>query len=421
LHDGLQVTTMRAERRGEDAVSKSLVEELLAKGVEIPAPSSVVVEDLDVSRIEAGVVLYPGCVVRGAETLLRAGTRLGRAGGGFFENVRCGERCDLYGGYFEDAVFLADVTMRGHAEVRGGTLLEEGCEAAHHVGYKMTVCLPYVVAGSLINFCDALVSGGTSRSDHSEIGSTLALYNFTPWGDKYASLFGGVARGVFLRERPIFVGGQTQVVSPVRVGFGAVLTAGSAVRRDVPEDRLYGEATTVIDEPFDAVRYGALLPKFEATREYTGNLWALIAWYDRVRIPTAKDALERVLYEAALQQLRAGVAERVKRLGKVASKLEASRLSHEAAAAAGGEAAARHSKRAAEHAAVQAAWPAWEAAMKRPEMPSLAALDSVAASYLAWRGDTGRPLVDFVRKGVADGERLAAVETLVQVVQAVSK
>lgn len=402
-------------------MSKSLVEELLAKGVEIPAPSTVVVEDVAVSRIEAGVVLYPGCVVRGRETLLRAGTRLGRAGGGFFENVRCGERCDLYGGYFEDAVFLADVTMRGHAEVRGGTLLEEGCEAAHHVGYKMTVCLPYVVAGSLINFCDALVSGGTSRSDHSEIGSTLALYNFTPWGDKYASLFGGVARGVFLRERPIFVGGQTQVVSPVRVGFGAVLTAGSAVRRDVPEDRLYGETTTGIDEPFDAVRYGALLPKFEATRDFTGNLWALIAWYERVRIPTAKDALERSLYEAALQQLRAGVAERVKRLGKVASKLEASRLSHEAATATGGEAVARHAKRAAEHVAVQAAWPAWEAAMKQPAMPSLASLDAVASGYLAWRGDTGRLLVDFVRKGVADGDRLAAIETLAQVVQAVAR
>ena len=37
-------------------MSKSLIEELLAKGVEIPSPSSVVVEDLDVSRIEAGVV-----------------------------------------------------------------------------------------------------------------------------------------------------------------------------------------------------------------------------------------------------------------------------------------------------------------------------------------------------------------------------
>jgi hypothetical protein len=59
--------------------------------------------------------------------------------------------------------------------------------------------------------------------------------------------------------------------------------------------------------------------------------------------------------------------------------------------------------------------------MKQPAMPPLAALDTVAASYLAWRGDTGRPLVDFVRKGVADADRLAAVETLAQVVQAVAQ
>jgi hypothetical protein len=59
--------------------------------------------------------------------------------------------------------------------------------------------------------------------------------------------------------------------------------------------------------------------------------------------------------------------------------------------------------------------------MKQPAMPPLDALDTVAASYLAWRGDTGRPLVDFVRKGVADRERLAAVDTLVEVVQAVAQ
>ena len=411
---------MRAGLVGEVAVSKTLIEELLAKGVEIPAPGAVVVEEVDVSRIEAGVVLYPGTVLRGRETLLRAGTRLGRAGGGYFENLRCGERCDLYGGYFEDAVLLSDVTMRGQAEVRGGTLLEEGCEAAHHVGYKMTVCLPFVVAGSLVNFCDALVSGGTSRSDHSEIGSTLALYNFTPWGDKYASLFGDVPRGVFLRERPIFVGGQTQVVSPVRVGFGSVLTAGSAVRRDVGEGRIHGEATTVMDEPFDAVRYGALLPKIEATRVYTGNLHALIAWYEQVRVPTAKDALEVALYEAAVAQLRAGVAERVKRLGKVASRVEASRLSHAAAAAAGGPEAERHRRRVVEHEAVQASWPAWEAAMKQPAMPSLASLHRVADAFRGWRDATNGALVDFVRKGVSEADREAATATLSQVVEAVT-
>jgi hypothetical protein len=59
--------------------------------------------------------------------------------------------------------------------------------------------------------------------------------------------------------------------------------------------------------------------------------------------------------------------------------------------------------------------------MKQPAMPPLEALDTVAASYLAWRGDIGRPLVDFVRKGVSDAQRLAATEALAQVVQAVSQ
>src|SRR5690606_16728375 len=138
---------------------------------------------------------------------------------------------DLFSGYFVDATFLDGVTVRGHAEMRGGTLMEEGAECGHHVGYKMTIMMPNVVAGSLVNFCDALMAGGTSRKDHSEIGSCLALYNFTPWGDKFASMFGDVPHGVFLRERRIFVGGQTQIVSPVKVGYGALIPAGAAVRR----------------------------------------------------------------------------------------------------------------------------------------------------------------------------------------------
>ena len=59
--------------------------------------------------------------------------------------------------------------------------------------------------------------------------------------------------------------------------------------------------------------------------------------------------------------------------------------------------------------------------MKQTAMPPLSARDNVAASYLAWLGDTGRPLVDFVRKGVADADRVAAVATLVEVVQAVAQ
>lgn len=299
-----------------------LLGELVRKGVEVLAPDATLLDDIDPERIEAGVRIYPGCTIRGSETVLRSGTELGRAGGGYFENVACGRDVTLYGGVFQDCVFLDGVTLRGHAEVRGGTLLEEGCEGAHHVGYKMTVMLPFVVAGSLINFCDALVSGGTGRDDHSEIGSTLALYNFTPWADKFASLFGDVPHGVFLRSRPIFVGGQSQIVSPVKVGFGAVIAAGAAVRRDVPAGRLYGEVTPALDREFDPERYGALLPKVRASVEFVANLRALQLWYREVRRPLARgDKLQLALYDVAESQLEAGIAERVKRLRKMIDKL----------------------------------------------------------------------------------------------------
>lgn len=301
-----------------------LLHHLQKRGVVIHAPESVTIEGVQPERIEAGVEIFPGVNLRGADTLLGAGTRLGRAGGGWFENVRAGRGVDLYGGYFQDCVFLDGVTMRGQSEVRGGTLLEEECEAAHHVGYKMTIQLPWVVAGSLVNFCDALVSGGTSRKDHSEIGSTLALYNYTPWGDKFASLFGDVPNGVFCRQRRIFIGGQTQIVSPVHMGFGSVLAAGSSLRRSVAENRLVSFAAAEFDMPFDGVRYGALTPKFELTCRYIGNLHALLTFYTLVRLPSTDNDFETALYTAAMQQITQGIGERIKRLDELAKRLPAS-------------------------------------------------------------------------------------------------
>lgn len=297
---------------------------LQRRGVVIHVPDSTTIEGVQPERFEAGVEIFPGVNLRGEHTLLGAGTRLGRAGGGWFENVRAGRGVDLYGGYFQDCVFLDGVTLRGQSEVRGGTLLEEKCEAAHHVGYKMTIQLPWVVAGSLVNFCDALVSGGTSRKDHSEIGSALALYNYTPWGDKFASLFGDVPNGVFCRQKRIFIGGQTQIVSPVHMGFGSVLAAGSSLRRPVAENRLVSFAAAELDMPFDGVRYGALTPKFELTFRYIGNLYALLTFYTLVRLPSTDDTFERALYAAAMQQITQGVEERIKRLDELAERLPAS-------------------------------------------------------------------------------------------------
>lgn len=340
----------------------SIIDQLLARGVIIPRPEAVVVEGVDPGAFEPGVAIHPGTTIVGAASRFGAGTSIGRAGGGYFRDVRAGRGVDLFGGYFDDCVLLDGVALRGHAEVRGGTLLEEGVEAAHHVGFKMTIVLPFVVAGSLINLCDALFSGGTSRKDHSEIGSCLALYNFTPWGDKFASQFGDVPRGVFLRSPRIFLGGQTQVVSPVKVGFGAVIPAGLAVRRSVGEGRMAGERPEAVDTAFDPELYGGLAPKFALTAEYVGNLVALDLWYEHVRGPAAVDAFERALYREARVQIAAGIAERIKRLQAIVDRLPASRARHEQLRVTAPD-PALHARRIVEHDAVASSWESWRAGL----------------------------------------------------------
>ena len=153
------------------------------------------------------------------------------------QDCQLGTGVKLKGGFAQDAVFLDGASMGSGAHVRGGTILEEEANGAHTVGLKQTILMPFVTLGSLINFCDVLLAGGTSRTNHSEVGSSYIHFNFTPDGDKTtASLFGDVPRGVLLDRHPIFLGGQGGAVGPVATGFGTVVGAGSILRDDVPED-----------------------------------------------------------------------------------------------------------------------------------------------------------------------------------------
>ena len=303
------------------------VRSLIAKGVAIPNPLSLdISDDVDVDRISGdGVVIHPGCRIHGAKTVISAGVVLGREGPVTIENCRLGPKVQLKGGYAADAVFLQGASMGLGHHVREGCLLEEEANGAHCVGLKQTILLPFVTLGSLLNFCDALMAGGTSRSDHSEVGSSYIHFNFTPSGDKTTpSLFGDVPRGVMMRERPIFLGGQGGAVGPVRTAYGSVVAAGSILRSDVrTEDTL----TVVggmqsLSQAFEPDSYRNLTTLLAKNLRYLANLDALEQWYRHVRRPFfAAQPLGELVYEGALEMLALARAERVARLRKLAGRL----------------------------------------------------------------------------------------------------
>ncbi|HNQ64947.1 MAG TPA: UDP-N-acetylglucosamine pyrophosphorylase [Smithella sp.] len=305
------------------------INDLLERGVSIPNPETIDIgDDVAIDRISGkGVKIYPGCRIYGKETTISSGCQLGYEAPVTIENCQLAEKVELKGGFFSKSVFLEKSNMGMGAHVREGCILEEEAGGAHCVGLKQTILFPFVTLGSLINFCDCLMGGGTSRSNHSEVGSSYIHFNFTPDADKTTpSLLGDVPRGVMLNQPPIFLGGQGGIIGPVRLGFGNVVAAGSVLRHDYPGDNqlIFEKAPACSVKPFYPAAYPHLERIVENNILYLANLKALEAWYTHVRKPFLETGeYGSFLYAGVMEQLSSARKERLKRLKAMAQKAAA--------------------------------------------------------------------------------------------------
>ncbi len=301
---------------------------LIKKGVDIPNPLTIHVGDeVNLEKISShDVTFYPGCRIYGEKTVISAGVKLGYEAPVTVDNCQLGQMVELKGGYFTQSVFLEKSNMGSSAQVREACILEEQASGAHCVGLKQTILFPFVTLGSLINFCDCLMAGGTSRKDHSEVGSSYIHFNFTPEGDKAtASLIGDVPQGVMLNKPPIFLGGQGGMVGPLRIGYGNVIAAGSILRKGLDvENKLVvgkGHHGAIIDRVPGA--YPNLVRIIENNVLYIGNLLALEQWYIHVRKMFFEDReFGMLIHAGVLEKLQMAKDERLKRLKDMAAKIK---------------------------------------------------------------------------------------------------
>jgi hypothetical protein len=278
-------------------------------------------EAVDVSRVCRGAVLYPGTRLVGARTFIGPHAKVGIEGPAVLVNTVIGQNAQVASGYLNEAVMLRDTRVGSNVHIRAGTLLEEEASTAHAVGLKHTILMSFVTMGSLINFCDGLISGGTSRQKHTEVGSGFIHFNFTPRGQRgdkaTPSLIGDVAHGVFLRQPRIFLGGLSGIVGPQKVGFGSFTFAGQVLRREVPPNRVVGTVPRNVDKEVRAL-YESPNRILKLNLEYIGHLSAMRAWYRDVRLARIPERLDhehlRVVTQAASELLSVCIDERIQRL-----------------------------------------------------------------------------------------------------------
>lgn len=306
--------------------SVHILNRLLEKGVKILCPESVEIgEDVNADMISAdNVTIHSGCRVHGADTLIMSGAEIGFETPATVINCQIGKDVELKGGFFSGSTFLDGASVGSGAHIRPVCLLEEGARGAHTVGLKHTIIFPYVTLGSLINFCDCLMAGGTDKDNHSEVGSSYIHFNYTQNKDKAtASLIGDVPNGVMINRPPIFLGGQGGIVGPVNIQYGTVVAAGTIVRKDINRvnTMLLGSPSIAKSMPFYPDLYLNISRIIKLNSNYIANLIALRRWYLDIRVLFLTGELETALHKGAVDKIESAISERLKQLKKVADRM----------------------------------------------------------------------------------------------------
>ena len=123
--------------------------------------------------------------------------------------------------HLEGASVGAGATIGPYARLRPGTVVEPRAHVGNFVELKATTLGEGAKANHLTYLGDASIGAGAN------IGAGTITCNYD-----------GVNKFQTIIEDDVFVGSDTQLVAPVRIGKGATLGAGSTITKDVAEHEL---------------------------------------------------------------------------------------------------------------------------------------------------------------------------------------
>ncbi len=146
-------------------------------------------------------------------------------------------------------------------------------------------------------------------------------------------MFGDVPRGVMLRERPVFLGGQGGAVGPLRLAFGSVTAAGTICRKDelTSGKLIVGKTLKGGTTDFSAGLYPNINRVVANNINYIANLLALLRWSESVRSRFIDDKrFPEPLHQGLMEKINMGLAERIKRFEALCDKMPLSiaRITH---------------------------------------------------------------------------------------------
>ncbi|MGE3153683.1 MAG: bifunctional UDP-N-acetylglucosamine diphosphorylase/glucosamine-1-phosphate N-acetyltransferase GlmU [Nitrospiraceae bacterium] len=223
--EGLGVNTRAQLAEAERTIRERIRAAWLEAGVTMKDPATTWI-DADV-RLGRDTVLYPHVTLEGQtrigeDCVIRSHARLTDCVVG--DRVEILDSCVLRESQVEDEAHLGPF-----AHLRPGTVVRRQAKVGNFVEIKKAELGEGSKANHLSYLGDAVIGKGVN------IGAGTITCNYD-----------GVKKYQTVIENDVFVGSDTQLVAPVRIGRGALIAAGTTVTQDVPPNALaIGRASQV--------------------------------------------------------------------------------------------------------------------------------------------------------------------------------
>ena len=210
-------TNSRAELAAAAAVMRRRINEALMDG-------GVTLVDPDRTYVDAAVKVGPDTIIHPL-TFLEGATTVGRdcviGPSTRIVDSTVGDEVEIQFSVVREATIRSRVTVGPYAHVRPETVLDEGSKAGTFVELKKST----VGRGSKVPHLAYV--GDAEIGKDANIGAGTITCNYDGY-EKHRTVI----------EDGAFIGSDTMLVAPVKIGKGAVTGAGSAITKDVPDGAL---------------------------------------------------------------------------------------------------------------------------------------------------------------------------------------
>ena len=214
--EGMGVNTRVELAAAEDVVRHRIRDRHMLAGVTFHDPTSSLV-DAEV-EIAPDVVIERGSVLEG-KTRIGSGTRIGPYS--IVRDTIIGERCRVEASVLEGATLEDDVRIGPYSHLRPGAHLEKGVEMGNFGEVK-----------------NARLGKGTKMHHFSYVGDAQVGQRVNISAGVITLNYDGVRKHRTEIGDDAFIGSDTLLRAPIKVGARSATGAGSVVTKDVPDDML---------------------------------------------------------------------------------------------------------------------------------------------------------------------------------------